>query len=121
MSTTETKGKRERVVHSAKEKAQAVLSSWTERRRLCEICREMQVTPNQLSQWQERAMEGILLALAPRRSKAGEQPPALSAKLERLLARKSSSEAPPRLSRRLRALEQAKEPEKAAASGVTRP
>lgn len=119
MTTTDTKAKRERVVHSAREKAEAVLAWWTERRRPSEICREMKITGTLLSQWQERAMEGILLALEPRTRGAEEQKPALPAKVERLLARKTSTEAPTRLSRRLTALVQAKEAEKAPAAGAS--
>jgi hypothetical protein len=118
MAATDTKAKRERVVHSAREKAQAVLAWWTERRRPSEICREMKITGTVLSQWQERAMEGILAALEPRTRTAQEQKPALPAKVERLLARKTSSEAPTRLARRLTALVQAKESEKPPASGA---
>jgi len=111
MTATEAKGKRERVVHSAREKAEAVLSWWTERRRPSEICREMKITGTLLSQWQERAMEGMLVALAPRTRTDEEPKPPLPAKVERLLARKTSSETPSRLSKRLTALVQTKEKE----------
>jgi transposase-like protein len=116
MTATDTKVKRERVLHSAREKAEAVLASWTERRRPSEICREMKITSTMLSQWQERAMEGILLALEPRTGTGEEQRPALPAKVERLLRRKSTAAGPSRLSRRLTALAQAKEAEKPPAS-----
>jgi hypothetical protein len=117
MTATDTKAnpprriRREPVVYSAREKAEAVLSWWTERRRPCEICREMKIAGTLLSQWQERAMEGMLVALAPRRRTDEERKPPLPAKVERLLARKTSSEAPSRLSKRLTALVQAKEKE----------
>jgi hypothetical protein len=120
MTATDTKVKRERVVHNAREKAQAVLAGWTERRRPAEICREMKIAGTVLSQWQERAMEGMLAALEPRTRTAQEQKPALPAKVERLLSRKTSSEAPTRLARRLAARVQAKESEKLPASGVNR-
>lgn len=110
MTGTDTKAKQERVTHSAKEKAQAVLASWTECRRPSETCREMKITPKQLDQWQERAMEGIAAALQPRRGR--EPKPSLPAKVERLLTRKTAPETPTRLSRRLAALAQVKEPEK---------
>src|SRR5512136_1355301 len=48
------------------EKCRAVLSVWTERRKPGEICRELGVAWTVLSQWQARAMEGMLLALQPR-------------------------------------------------------
>ena len=120
MTATDTKVKRERVVHSAREKAEAVLAWWTERRRTSEICREMKITANQLSQWQERAMEGILAVLEPRTRAAEDQKPALPAKVERLLARKTAPEAQSRLSRRLTALVQSKESEKPPASSANR-
>jgi transposase-like protein len=118
MTTADVKVKRERVVHSAREKAQAVLAGWTERRRPCEICREMKITSSVLSQWQERAMEGILAALEPQKRLAPGQKPSLPAKVERLLARKSSPETPTRLARRLAALGPAKEVEKPPVSGA---
>ena len=120
MTATETKAKRERVVHSAREKAEAVLAWWTERRRPSEICREMKITSTLLSQWQERAMEGILAALEPRTRATQDQKPALPARVERLLARKTSAETSSRLARRLSALVQAKESEKSPASGANR-
>jgi len=52
--------------HTAQEKCRAVLSVWTERRKPVEICRELGVPWSLLSQWQDRAMEGMLLALQPR-------------------------------------------------------
>ena len=120
MTATETKAKRERVVHSAKEKAEAVLAWWTERRRPSEICRDLKITGTLLSQWQERAMEGILTALEPRTRSAEDQKPALPAKVERLLARKTASEGQTRLSRRLTALGQSKETEKSPTSSTNR-
>jgi transposase-like protein len=97
--------KRERVLHSAKEKAQAVLALWTERRRPREVCREMGIKPSVLSRWQERAMEGMLAALEPRRSSPQEPKPMLPAKVERLLARKSVQGPQTRLARRLAKLQ----------------
>jgi len=42
------------------------LSVWTERRKPGEVCRELGVAWGVLQQWQDRAMEGMLLALQPR-------------------------------------------------------
>ena len=122
MTATDTKAKRSPVAHSAREKALAVLSWWTERRRPCEICRQMKIASTVLSQWQERAMEGMLAALAPRTRSDEERQPPLPPRVERLLARKTSSEMPSRLSKRLTALVQAKEKEveKPAATGANR-
>ena len=52
--------------HTAEEKCRAVLSVWTERRKPGEVCRELGVDWGMLKQWQDRAMEGMLLALQPR-------------------------------------------------------
>ena len=52
--------------HTAQEKRQAVLTLWTERRKPGEVCREMGVAWGVFQQWQDRAMEGMLLALQPR-------------------------------------------------------
>jgi len=43
-----------------------VLLVWTERRKPGEVCRELGVDWGMLKQWQDRAMEGILMALQPR-------------------------------------------------------
>src|SRR4030042_6184825 len=51
---------------TAEEKCRAVLSVWTERRKPGEVCRELGVAWSLLNQWQERAMEGMLLGLQPR-------------------------------------------------------
>ena len=81
--------KRERKVskHTAEEKCRAVLSIWTERRKPGEVCRELGVTWNLLNQWQDLAMEGMLLALQPRVSV--EKAVALNPRLAVLLERKS--------------------------------
>jgi transposase-like protein len=52
--------------HTAEEKCRAVLSVWTERRKPGEVCRELGVAWGILKQWEDRAMEGMLLALQPR-------------------------------------------------------
>jgi transposase-like protein len=52
--------------HTAEEKCRAVLLIWTERRKPGEVCRELGVDWGILQQWQDRAMEGMLLALQPR-------------------------------------------------------
>jgi transposase-like protein len=84
---TEEKRKRKGLGHTAEEKCRAVLTLWTERRKPGEICREMGVAWNVLQQWQDRAMEGMLLALQPR--VAVERGVALSPRLAVLLEKKS--------------------------------
>ncbi len=85
--------------HTAEEKCRAVLSVWTERRKPGEICRELGVAWTLLSQWQARAMEGMLLALQPRVPM--EKGVALSPRLAILLERKSKGETMKGLERRL--------------------
>jgi transposase-like protein len=76
--------------HTAEEKCRAVLSVWTERRTPGEVCRELGVAWTVLNQWQERAMEGMLLALQPR-APVVEKTVALNARLAVLLERKSGA------------------------------
>jgi transposase-like protein len=78
---------------SAADKCRAVLSLWTERRSLSQLCQELGVTWNLLTQWQEQAMEGMLQALAPKRAVPCSQVP-LNTRLQSLLERKSSRPAP---------------------------
>ena len=93
--------KREKKVsrHTAEERCRAVLSVWTERRKPGEVCRELGVTWNLLNQWQDQAMEGMLLALQPRISV--EKAVALNPRLAVLLERKSKGGAMKGLERRL--------------------
>lgn len=88
-SEMEDKKGRKVTGHTAEEKCRAVLSVWTERRKPGEICREMGVAWTALSQWQARAMEGMLLALQPRVPM--EKGVALSLRLAVLLERKSKA------------------------------
>ncbi len=86
--TTKSKSEKSRQIshYGAMEKCRAVLSVWTERRRPGEICRELRVPWMVLSQWQKRAMEGMLQALEPRvRLEKG---PALSPRLQAMLEKK---------------------------------
>jgi len=90
--------------HTAEEKCRAVLSVWTERRKPGEVCRELGVTWTLLSQWQERAMEGMLLALEPR-IPVMEKTVALNSRLAVLLQRKSKRGGMKGLERRLARLQ----------------
>lgn len=87
--TTEIKAKKEMKVYNAHQRAQAVLSVWTERRRPAEICRQLGISSILLAAWQERAMAGMLEALQPRCRPEAQLGSALTGKLERLLARQS--------------------------------
>jgi hypothetical protein len=80
-----------------------VLSVWTERRKPGEVCRELGVAWSLLNQWQERAMEGMLLALQPR--VPVEKGVALNPRLAVLLERQSKGGAMKGLDRRLARLQ----------------
>jgi hypothetical protein len=83
----ESRGKKEPLPFTAQQRVQAVLSLWTERRRPGDLCQELAITPKVLAQWETRALSGMLKALeSQRRLEPG---PALSPKLERLLARQA--------------------------------
>jgi transposase-like protein len=89
---------------TAEDKCRAVLSVWTERRSPGEVCREMGVGWTVLKQWQERAMEGMLLALEPRILMT-EKKVALNWRLAVLLERKSKAAGMKRTERRLTRLQ----------------
>ena len=94
----ENSGIEQRKGHTAEEKCRAVLSVWTERRKPAEVCREVGVAWTILNQWQERAMEGMLLALKPRAPMV-EKTVALNTRLAVLLERKSQEGLERRLTR----------------------
>jgi transposase-like protein len=89
--------------HTAEEKCRAVLSVWTEKRKPGEVCRELGVAWSLLNQWQERAMEGMLMALQPR--VPVNKGVALSPRLAVLLERNSKGGAMKGLERRLARLQ----------------
>ena len=89
--------------YTAGEKCRAVLSVWTERRKPGEGSQELGVSWSVLSQWQARAMEGMLLALQPRVSV--EKGVALSPRLAVLLERKNKGGVMKGLERRLARLQ----------------
>ena len=99
----EEKRKRKGLGATAEERCQAVLTLWTERRKPGEICREMGVTWGVLQQWQDRAMEGMLLALQPRVQV--ERGVALNPRLAVLLEKKSRAGLLKGLDRRLKKLQ----------------
>ena len=85
--TAEAKLKKEPLPYSTEQKVQAVLSIWSERRHVREVCRELTIHPSLLYAWERRALTAMLKALEPARSQ--EPGPALSPKLERLLVRQA--------------------------------
>ena len=100
----EEKRRKKDLEYTAQQKCRAVLSVWTERRKPGEICRELGVGWSLLNQWQERAMEGMLMALKPRIS-AMEKTVALNSRLAVLLERKSRGGVMKGLERRLAKLQ----------------
>jgi transposase-like protein len=98
----EEKRRRRVLGHTPEEKCRAVLLVWTERRKPGEVCRELGVEWGILQQWQDRAMEGMLLALQPRLSV--ERGLALSPRLAVLLKR-SQAGVMKRLDKRLKKLQ----------------
>jgi transposase-like protein len=100
----DNKQRRKGTDHTAEEKCRAVLSVWTERRKPGEVCRELGVAWTLLNQWQERAMEGMLLALQPRVPMM-EKTLALNSRLAVLLERKSKGGSMKGLERRLAKLQ----------------
>jgi len=71
---------------TAMDKCRAVLSVWTEKRKPSQICKELGVKWTILMYWQNRAMEGMLQALEPRRNL--EKGVALSPRLQVMLAQR---------------------------------
>ena len=74
--------------YGAVEKCRAVLAVWTERKQASILCREMGMSASLFSQWQDRALSGMLEALEPRGTRTGVEGPALSELVKRLLDRK---------------------------------
>jgi hypothetical protein len=113
MEKTKSERKRYTMNHGAMEKCRAVLSVWTERRKPSQICRELQVPWMVLSQWQKRAMEGMLQALEPRVSLS--EGAALSPRLQAMLEKKRltvmTNTAQNRLEKTLFKAQEAKKPD----------
>ena len=110
----EVRAKKEPPPYTAQQRVQAVLAVWTERRRPAEVCRELAITEKVLSHWETRALSGMLQALeTPVRREPG---PALSPKLERLVARQALRQQGrlARLEKRLAKLQDPKAPPPAA-------
>jgi transposase-like protein len=102
-------------VHSARERVEAVLAIWTERRRPAEVCRGLGVAEVVLQQWQDRALKGMLDALEPKGTGTG-RGPMLPARLEKQLNRQTAERAGrlTRLSKRLAKIQAGKEEGKTA-------
>lgn len=91
-----TKGRKKNAARSTRqytalEKCRAVLAVWTERRSVSEICKELGVSWTHLSNWQDKALAGMVKALETRRRDREQKLPALSERLQKLLAKKGLS------------------------------
>jgi hypothetical protein len=108
--STESKAKKEPLPYTAQQRVQAVLSLWTERRRPADLCQQLAISSKVLAHWEEQALAAMLQALeVPARLEPG---PALSPKLERLLARQALQQQGrmARLEKRLAKLQEPKAP-----------
>ena len=74
---------------TASDKCKAVLSVWTEKRKPSQVCKELGVKWTILMLWQNRAMEGMLQALEPRRNL--EKGAVLSPRLQVMLAQREKN------------------------------
>ena len=86
------------------QKITAVLSVWTERRTTTQMCQELAISSSLLNQWQNQAMEAMLVALSPKRP---QQPAALNSRLKRLIE-KNLPDPTEKLQKRLKAIQKAK-------------
>jgi|SRR6516165_11215819 hypothetical protein len=110
LMSSEIKAKKEPPPYNAQQRVQAVLSVWTERRRPREVCQELGISPTVLSAWEKRGLGAMLKALESQaRLESG---PALSPKLERLLARQALQQKGrlAKLEKRLARLQEPKSP-----------
>lgn len=74
-------------VFAAREKCEAVLAIWSERRKPAEVCRELDIPWQLLENWQQTAMKGMVRALEPRRTPDGQSLALLSPRMEKLLGK----------------------------------
>lgn len=109
--TEKKKTQQSRRTFSAMEKAEAVLSIWSERRRPSEVYKEYGVKWAHLNHWQNKALEGMLKELEPKNSKEEEKIPAIGDRLKKLLDRRMSrhEKSQSRLQQRLTKIQEKKE------------
>ena len=99
MNNNEKKKRTSQPVYPAQDKVQAVLAVWTERCKPAEVCRQLGINAITLSQWQQRAMEGMLQALESRVNLSKGE--ALSPRLQSLLQKRQRAMGLSRLTQRL--------------------
>ena len=110
---TERKKKTNHPSYNAPDKAQAVLAVWTERCKPAEVCRQLNISHPTFSQWQQRAMEGMLQALESRVNLAEGQ--ALSPRLQALIQHRQRTMTAGRLASRLEQINKIANPPPSAA------
>ena len=96
------KAKRTRRVFNPEEKITAVLSIWTERKTLTQMCQEMSVSNALVNRWQDQAMEAMLKALSPKRPESSRQ---LNPRLQRLIDKKLQGTNLIKLDKRLKTIQ----------------
>ena len=94
--------KRTRRVFDPQEKITAVLSIWTERKPMTQVCRELSVSWALVDQWQNQAMEGMLTALSPKRPETTRD---LPPRLQKLIDKKLSGGNLVKLEKRLKTIQ----------------
>ena len=82
---TAGKSRRNRRLHTARVKGQAVLTVWAEKRRAGTVCRELGISWGILSQWEQKALQGMLQGLGQPET-PGTPGVSLGRRLERLLS-----------------------------------
>lgn len=103
-----SKQRKMRKQFTAIEKAKAVLSIWTERRKPSEVSKELEISWTHLNNWQNRALAGMLSALETK--KEGKRAiPALGDRLRKLLEKQAAAREgrQSRLQERLQKIQQA--------------
>jgi transposase-like protein len=86
------KPRRERKIYSAAEKGMAVLAVWSGRRVPGRISRQMGISWTVISNWEKRALEGMLRGLGVETGNSQPENGELGKRLERLLAQELTPE-----------------------------
>lgn len=86
MTTQEKETRRPRKAFSAQEKAQAVLSVWSGRRKPAAVCKSLGIAWGLLNSWEKSALGGILKALGLETPLVETTGLSLGTRLEKLLA-----------------------------------
>ena len=93
MTTQEKEVRKQRKVFSAREKAQAVLSVWSGRRKPAAVCKSLGIAWGLLNSWEKTGLGGILKALGQEQIAPEVGSMALGTRLEKLLTVPGQEEA----------------------------